>query len=72
MPFDCQQEKTQPIIQLQEKTLALTPEQFCIVLQASRETARLMEAGATVEDIARMQLSSGCPIGGAYLTKKRL
>ena len=29
----------------------LTERQFCVVLQASRETARLLGAGATAEDI---------------------
>jgi hypothetical protein len=43
--------KIQQFIHLKPAAAVLTPEQFCVVLQASREVARLLEGGATVEDI---------------------
>ena len=43
--------KIQQFIHLKPDASVLSPEQFCVVLQACREVARLMEAGATVDDI---------------------
>jgi hypothetical protein len=41
----------------------LSKPQFCVVLQAARETARLMEIGATAEDIANMSVELECDQG---------
>ena len=43
--------KVQRHIHLDPQAQGLTDKQFCVVLQASRETARLLGAGATAEDI---------------------
>lgn len=43
--------KVQKFVHLKPDASVLSPEQFCVVLQACREVARLMEAGATVDDI---------------------
>jgi len=43
--------KVQRHIHLDPQAQGLTDRQFCVVLQASRETARLLGAGATAEDI---------------------
>ena len=43
--------KVQRHIHLDPQAGVLTDRQFCVVLQASRETARLLGAGATAEDI---------------------
>ena len=40
--------KVQQFIHLKPTASVLTPEQFCVVLQASREVARMMDGGATV------------------------
>ena len=49
--------KIQKFIHLSPDASVLSPEQFCVVLQASREVSRLMEAGATVDDIINSSFS---------------
>ena len=49
--------KVQTFIHLSPSANSLSRAQFVVVLQASRETARLMELGATAEDIANMRIS---------------
>lgn len=49
--------KVQKFINLSPDASVLSLEQFCVVLQASREIARLMEAGATVDDIINSSFS---------------
>ena len=56
--------KVQRHIHLDPQAGVLTHTQFCVVMQASRETARRLGAGATAEDIRSCIVTISCTEAG--------